>query len=142
MSNSDDTNRICRTVMLIEGLTEEAQIEREVRWEKRLAAHVADKYKPRPKSRAEVKRTKLFELRKKTNEIRCELDLNNELEKEAKRTEEVNLALYRSDMTPEQKRQREEDTRIMSLWAGTICKEASADGREQARLEFSQKKLS
>jgi hypothetical protein len=113
----------------LERLTEEAQIEREEKCQKRLAAHVENMYKLKPKSRAEIKRQKLFELRRKNNEIRCELDINRELEQEAKRNEEARLALYRANMSPAQKRQQEEDTQRMATWAsGSALKPRSHGG--------------
>jgi hypothetical protein len=107
----------------------------------RKQAALREAMKAKPKSRAQIKRNKLFELRRRNNEIRYELDIDRKLALETKRNEEAALALYRSNMTPEQKRQRDEDTRIMSLWAAGICKEASYTWWEDARLEFNQKKL-
>jgi len=126
---------------LLNRLEEEAQIEREERCERRLAAHVADMYKRKPKSRAEVKRQKLFELRRRNNQIRCELDIDRQLELEAKRHQEAALAIYRSNMTAEQKREQEENNRVMATWAKSICREASLSWRQEAQAEFNAKKL-
>jgi hypothetical protein len=124
---------------LLNELEEEAQIEREKQCKKRLEAYVH--CKPKPKSRAEVKRSKLFELRRRNNELRCELDLNRQLELEAKRHEEVALLLYLDNITQPQKRQQEEDTARMATWASGICKEAALTWREDAQAAFNAKKL-
>jgi hypothetical protein len=124
---------------LLDTLDEEAQIAREKQCKKHLEAYVS--YKPKPKSRAEVKRNKLFELRRRNNEIRCELETDRQLELETKRHEEANLALYLSNRTPEQKRQQEEDTERMALWASGICKGAALSWRMDAQAEFNRKKL-
>jgi hypothetical protein len=124
---------------LLSKLEEEAQIEREERCEKRLQAYVH--FKPRPKSRAEVKRNKLFELRRRNNQIRCELDTDRQLVLETKRHEEASLQLYRSNRTPAQKPQQEEDTQRMATWASSICAEASLSWRQDAQEKFNAKKL-
>jgi hypothetical protein len=128
-----------QTKRLLIKLENESQIEREEQCRKRLSAYVH--YKPKAKSRAEVKRSKLCELRKKNDAMRCELDINRELEQEAKRNEEARLALYRSNMTPEQKLEREENNRIMATWASGICAEAALTWRQDAQAAFDSKKL-
>jgi hypothetical protein len=124
---------------LLDKVEFQAEMQREKQLEQRQDAYV--QYKSKPKSAAERKRDKLFELRRRNNEIHCEMETDRQLALEAKRNEEANLALYRSRMTPEQKRQQEENTAKMATWASGIYKEALLSWREDAQAECNRKKL-
>ena len=92
-------------------------------------------------TRAQTNITKVCELRKKTYDMRYELATNRMLAEETKLNQEAALDLYRSNLTPAERKQRDEEMRQIGFWASGFCEEASPNWREDAQAAFNAKNL-
>ena len=116
----------------------EAEAEEDA-WLKRKTAAI--QLKSKVPTRAETNTKRIAELRKRTGDMRHELETNRELAEETKLHQEAALALYRSNLTPAQKREQEQDAYRMGVWASGFCAEASPNWREEAQAAFNSKNL-
>jgi len=126
--------KIYKTVMLLQKLQAEAK-------DKMYLDRKREFMQPKPVGRAVANNTKIRQLRQRTNEMRYELESSRQLEAEVKRNQEAAVALYRSNMTPAQKQEHDEDTRRMAVYASQLCREASPDWRADAAKAMAEKKL-
>ena len=95
----------------------------------------------KPITKAEANIKKISELRQKTDAARFELETNKQLAEQTKLYEDARLALYRSNLTPAQKWEQEQDAYRMGMWASQYCAEASPNWREEAQAAFNAKNL-
>jgi hypothetical protein len=128
-----------RSVMLLEKLNSEA------RWtlDRSVAQRIAHSKQPaQPISKTDQNMSSIAGLREKTSQINFEMETGKLLAVETKKYQEASLALYLSNLTPEQKREHDEDMRRMQEHYSGICEEVSPDWREQATAAFRNKRLS
>jgi hypothetical protein len=86
--------------------------------------------------------SKIAALREKTSQINFEMKTDKLLAAGTKKHQEASLALYLSNLTPEQKREHEDDIRRIAEHYAAICPEVSPAWREQATAEFRNTRLS
>jgi hypothetical protein len=116
--------------MLLEKLNAEAE-----RWafNQRI---VKAKQPKKPISKVDQKMSKIADLRQKTCHINYEMDTDRVLAAETKKHKEASLALYLANLTPDQKREHDQDMRRIAKHYSAICPEASHSWREDAKAEF------
>jgi hypothetical protein len=92
-------------------------------------------------SKADQNMNKISALRVKTCKINFELKTGKLLAAEKKLYQESSVALYLAKLTPEEKRERDEDMRRIAAHYAAICPEASPVWREDATAAFRNKRL-
>jgi hypothetical protein len=128
-----------RTVMLLEKLNSEA------RWtlDRSVAERIAHTQRLKnPISKADQNMSSIAELREKTSQINFELKTGKQLAGEKKKYREASVALYLAKMSPEEKRERDEDMRRIAEHYSARYPDASSTWREDSAEAFRSKKLS
>jgi hypothetical protein len=143
--DEDDFNthpdRIFRTVMLLDGLTVEAEEKADNEFKLLLEKRALRMLQPpQPLTKATQNSNKLYELRCKTAKAESELRMSRLLEAQSKKLEQVTLELREANLTDKERRERDENTRMMGFWAAGICPEASPNWRADTQATFNAKK--
>jgi len=86
--------------------------------------------------------SKVSALRQKTSQINFEMETDKLLAAETKKHKKAAVARYLANLTPEQKREHDEDIRRMGHYYSGICKEAATSWREDATVAFRNRSLS
>jgi hypothetical protein len=127
--------------MTAERLVAKMQLQEELDWRQKREERKRQLAQPKPVNKAEANISTIVQLRKKTAAIDYELETQRTLAAESKRHQEASVALYLANLTPQERAERDEDTRRMQLYAAQYCKEAGPDWRQQAQEVFAKKRL-
>ena len=92
-------------------------------------------------SKTQLNLSKIAKLRSRTADINDELATNKQLEQATKLNQQARAALYLANLTPEQKREHDEDVQRMAQHYSAICPEASPMWREDATAAFRNRRL-
>ena len=103
-------------------------------------AHAKELKKPMNKAHQNL--SKIAALREKTSQINFEMETGKLLATERKKHQGAAVAFYLANLTPEEKRENDEDMRRIAEHYSAICPEASPAWREDATAEFRNKRLS
>jgi hypothetical protein len=97
---------------------------------------------PKAVTKTQQNRNKIAKLRNETNNIHHELRTNEVLAAETRRHQEAAVALYQSQLTPHQRRERTEGMRKMGIAFSSVCKEVHPNWREHVSTEFRNRRVS
>jgi hypothetical protein len=135
---TDDDYSGRRAVMLLEKLNSDS------RWtlDRSIAQRIAHAKQPaQPISKTDQNMSSIAELREKTSKMNFEMKTDKQLATEKKNYQDASVACYLANLTPEQKRERDEDMRRMAHYYSGICKEVSNSWREDGTAAFRSKRL-
>jgi hypothetical protein len=96
---------------------------------------------PKQVSKADTNINKICQLRSRTKEMRFELESNKQVELETKRNQEAAIALYRSNLTPAEKKENYLHMQKMAVPYSSLCAEVSPTWRDEASIAFRNRKL-
>ena len=92
--------------------------------------------KATPEAKLADKRNELRRLQAHTNAMKNELTVKRQLEAEYKRSAELFLELKKTNLTLDERQERDKEIQRMRTVFSRVCPEAANDWREQANLEF------
>jgi hypothetical protein len=96
----------------------------------------ATKRPQKPVSKVQQNWQKISALRQKTSQINYEMKTGKLLAEETRKYQEASVALYLANLTPEQRREHDEDMRRMGHYYSEMCPEASPDWRKDSTAAF------
>jgi hypothetical protein len=94
-----------------------------------------------PDSKSQQSQKQLSEIRSQTVAIERELALRKQVEVESKRNRDARLKLLEANMTPAERRARDEDIHKARVLYSKVCPELHPSWREHASEAFRNKKL-
>jgi hypothetical protein len=129
-----------RAERLYEKVMLEAERDFEKHWrQERL--EIVQRNTRQPETKSQQCRKQLSQLRLQTAEVERELDLRKEVEAESQRNLEARMKLREANLTPTERKEREEETLRGRILFSKIIPELSPSWREEATLAFRNKKL-